>query len=92
MDKKNNLTKKQIYGGVVFLLALCAVFWFVYKAQLNESLDERNHCTLMWEHKVNGLLELSKDKPSVTQVFTCTVPKLKVIQIQCKGKKINPNT
>jgi len=92
MSKKYNITKNQIVGGIILTLSLCVVFLLVYKAQLADSFDKKIKATLMWEHKENYSVELSADKPSLTQVFTCTVPKLKTLRIECKGKKINPNT
>lgn len=92
MSKKCNITKNQIVGGIILTLSLCVVFLLVYKAQLADSFDKKIKATLMWEHKENYSVELSADKPSLTQVFTCTVPKLKTLRMECKGKKINPNT
>ncbi len=92
MNKKYNITKNQIMGGIVLILTLCVVCLLVYKAQLADSFDKKIKATLMWEHKENYSVELSANKPSLTQVFTCTVPKLKTLRMECKGKKINPNT
>ncbi len=92
MKKKYNVTKNQMVGGFALVLALCVVFLLVFKAQLNDSFNKKNECTLMWEHKENGSEELSAEKTSLTQVFTCTVPELKTLKIECKGKEINPDT
>ncbi|MBQ9983257.1 MAG: DUF2142 domain-containing protein [Lachnospiraceae bacterium] len=92
MNKKCNITGKEIIKGAVMLLVLAILCLLVYKAQLEPKLDNINTCTLMWEHKENSYVELSAQKTSLTQVFTCTVPRLRRLQLQCVGKNINPNT
>ena len=92
MDRKKSIAKNQIIGGFVLILFLSLVFTIVYKAQLVDSFDKKVYCTLMWEHKQNNAVELSADKSSLTQVFTCTVPNLKMLIIECKGKEIDDNT
>lgn len=92
MNRKNNITKNQIVAGSLLLLCLCIVFLFVYKAQLRDGFDKRNVCTLMWEHKANNVEELSSERESITQVFTCVVPDLKILTIECKGINIEPET
>lgn len=92
MYRKNSIVKNQIIGGLVLVLFLCAIFTLIYKAQLEDSFDKNVNCTLMWEHKQNNAIELSAEKTSLTQVFTCTVPDLKLLTIECNGKKIDANT
>jgi len=92
MSKKSNITKNQIVGGIVLAFIMCLVFFFVYKAQLADSFNKKYYATLMWEHKKNGSVELSAEKPSLSQVFTCMVPRLRIIKLECNGKKIHPNT
>lgn len=92
MDRKTSSAKNQIIGGFLLALFLCAVFTLVYKAQLEDSFDKKVHCTLMWEHKKNNSVELYAEKASLTQVFTCTVPNLKMLTMECKGKEIEDDT
>lgn len=92
MSRKNTITRDQIVTGVFLILFLCAMSVFVYKAQMQDSFGKNNVCTLMWEHKKNDVIELSSEKECVTQVFTCTVPNLKKLSIECKGSHIDSKT
>ena len=89
MKENNCITKKQVRGIVIWVVILCVSFLLVYKAQLGLCKGENIDCTLMWEHKENNKVELSADKSNLTEEFTCEVPKLKMLTIECKGKKID---
>lgn len=91
--KKTNRTQnyKTISGGLLFLLTLCFIFLLVYKAQLTEKLTNSVTCTLTSLHKPNGATCMSDEKPLLTQTFTCTVPSLQQIRLECQGENINSN-
>ncbi|MDO5136625.1 MAG: DUF2142 domain-containing protein [Eubacteriales bacterium] len=86
---ERNRDKKQLFLGLVFMLALCFACVLTYKAQFREKLDRAIAFTMMSEHKPVGRVELSKESPLLSEVFLCKVPELKKLRIQCTGEDVD---
>lgn len=80
---------KTILWGILFFFALCFIFVLVYKAQLAEKFQEPVICTLKSLRKENGSISLSDESPALSQTFTCTIPSLERIRIECQGQNID---
>lgn len=89
MKKSQNINRKQILVGLVLLLFSVMIGVIVYKAQIEEKLQQSISCTLMSAHKENAEITLSADMNEVCEVFECKVPVLREISVECKGKNIS---
>ena len=85
MDKQKTLLKnlRRIFPFLVFLLFISGVCVIVYKAQFRYDLHKPVQYIMMTTHKTNGEVILTKDSPSLTEEFFCSVPELKNFSMEC---------
>lgn len=92
MTQKNGKENtKNVIRGMVILGMLALVCVLVYKAQLADKMNNSVKCTLATVHKESDTRVLSAVSPDISETFLCTVPDLKKIQIECKGKNLEKN-
>lgn len=77
--------KKRFLPGVFLLLILGIICLLVYKAQLEKNLDQPVEFTMMTEHKATSEIILSEESPEFSEIFSCEMPDLKKISIECTG-------
>jgi len=82
---------KQIINGILVSLFLGIICMLVYKTQIREKLYIPIEYTMMTEHKTTSTVILSEEMPELSEIFLCTVPDLKSINIECMPQKIDPN-
>lgn len=87
--KNSEHNYKVTISGLLLILSLCFIFLLVYKAQIAETFNDPVTCVLKSLHKPNGTTSLSDENPILSQTFTCTVPSLKKIRVECQGENIN---
>lgn len=81
MEKRAD--KKQLFLGIILILALGVVCVLVYKAQVRKNLYKPIEFTMMTEHKATSEVVLSEESPEISEVFSCQVPELKKLSIEC---------
>lgn len=86
MERK--ISKKQFFQMFMLLLVTGAVCILIYKAQIRENLQKPLEYTMMTEHKDRGEIVLSRETPEISEVFTCKVPALKKVSVECTGKNV----
>lgn len=89
MDKKN---KKAILTPIMIFVGMIIISFLVYKAQLADVFQKTVCVTMTTEHKPTSTIVMDATNPIISETFVCTVPDLKVIQVECVGKTINADT
>ena len=85
MDKQKTLPQilRRILPFLIFLLFISGVCVIVYKAQFRYDLHKPVQYIMMTTHKTNGEVILTKDSPSLTEEFSCSVPELRAFSMEC---------
>ncbi len=81
--------KKHILNGILLFFCVSILCLLVYEAQIKPHVKDSIKSTVMSEHKPTGEVVMSAEASMLTEVFVCKVPKLRQIQIACKGKNIS---
>ena len=88
MEKKK-VIPKHILPFLIFLFFISGVCVLVYKAQFRFNLHKPVQYIMMTTHKTNDEVILTKDSPSLTEEFSCSVPELKSFSIECTAYRIS---
>lgn len=83
---------RQLLLGALLLVVLAVVCVLVYKAQVRDKLYKPVKYTMMTEHKTVAEVVLSRELPEVSEVFTCSFPDLKRLNVQYTAVAFDPET